>query len=201
MDVLRSFSTLSLSPMAAVWLSLEAANNQIWVYDLERSTLTPQTLRWNNDTAIWTPDGSRLVFASNREGPSNPLLAACRRKWSRREADHEPGTGRPRCRGRPTARPSSSWKSRRGRSTSGSCNWMATKNPDRSCTGHSTCFRPRSPRTDAGSRTCRTNRVAERSTSGRFRARGAGGRSRSTAVANRYGREPAARSSTGMGIG
>jgi Tol biopolymer transport system component len=68
MDSRRAFSSLSLSPDGRrLALTIEAANDQIWVYDLERSTLSPQTLRGNNDEAIWTPDGSRLTFASIRQ--------------------------------------------------------------------------------------------------------------------------------------
>jgi serine/threonine-protein kinase len=72
LDSRRAFSTISLSPDGRrLALTIEAANDQIWVYDLERSTLTPQTLRWNNGGAIWTPNGSRLTFASDRGRPSN----------------------------------------------------------------------------------------------------------------------------------
>jgi serine/threonine-protein kinase len=71
-DVRRTFGTLSLSPDGhRLALTISAANDQIWVYDLERSTLTPQTLRGNNNDAIWTPDGSRLTFSSSRGSVSN----------------------------------------------------------------------------------------------------------------------------------
>ena len=71
-DVRRAFESLSVSPDGRrLALTIDGANNQIWVYDLERSTLTPQTLRWNNDWPIWTPDGRRLTFNSNVAGPSN----------------------------------------------------------------------------------------------------------------------------------
>jgi Tol biopolymer transport system component len=42
-------------------------NNQIWVYDLERGTLAPLTSRWDNERPVWTPDGRRIVFSSDRE--------------------------------------------------------------------------------------------------------------------------------------
>jgi dipeptidyl aminopeptidase/acylaminoacyl peptidase len=74
-DSRRAFNSLRLSPDGRrLALTVGAANDQIWVYDLERSTLSPQTLRFNNHDAIWTPDGSRLTFGSNREGPSNLFL-------------------------------------------------------------------------------------------------------------------------------
>ncbi len=71
-DARRAFSSLRLSPdRGRIALTIEGANNQVWVYDLERSTLAPQTLRGNNDGAIWTADGRRLTFTSDREGTSN----------------------------------------------------------------------------------------------------------------------------------
>jgi eukaryotic-like serine/threonine-protein kinase len=71
-DSRRAFSSLSLSPDGGrLALTIEAANDQIWVYDLERSTLSPQTLRWNNNEVIWTPDGNRLTFTSTRGTASN----------------------------------------------------------------------------------------------------------------------------------
>jgi eukaryotic-like serine/threonine-protein kinase len=71
-EVRRAFESISLSPDGRrLALALEAANDQIWVYDLDRSTLTPQTLAWTNSSPIWTPDGRRLTFTSNRGGPFN----------------------------------------------------------------------------------------------------------------------------------
>jgi eukaryotic-like serine/threonine-protein kinase len=68
MDARRAFSSLTLSPDGRrLALTIEGANDQIWVYDLERNTLSPQTLRGNNNEAVWTPDGRRLTFASTRE--------------------------------------------------------------------------------------------------------------------------------------
>jgi Tol biopolymer transport system component/tRNA A-37 threonylcarbamoyl transferase component Bud32 len=72
MESRRAFSTLSLSPDGhRLALTIQAANDQVWVYDLERSTLSPQTLRWENNSAIWTPDGSHLTFSSDRETPAS----------------------------------------------------------------------------------------------------------------------------------
>ncbi len=67
----RGFEDLRLSPDGRrLAVDVAGANNQIWIYDLERGTLSPQTVRFNNMTPIWTPDGRRLTFASDREGPS-----------------------------------------------------------------------------------------------------------------------------------
>ena len=44
----------------------------IWIWDLTRQTLTRLTFDPAQDTSpVWTPDGRRLVFASERNGPSN----------------------------------------------------------------------------------------------------------------------------------
>jgi serine/threonine protein kinase len=51
------------------------ANDQkfdIWVWDLVRTTLTPVTFDPAIDTyPVWTPDGHRLIFASDRAGARN----------------------------------------------------------------------------------------------------------------------------------
>jgi len=66
------FEGLRLSPDGRrLALTIEGANAQTWIFDLERSTFTPQTRRWNNLNAIWTPDGRRLTFTSERDGPWN----------------------------------------------------------------------------------------------------------------------------------
>jgi dipeptidyl aminopeptidase/acylaminoacyl peptidase len=46
--------------------------SQIWLYDLFRETLTRFTFEGNGNTApLWTPDGKRITFQSNKEGPLN----------------------------------------------------------------------------------------------------------------------------------
>jgi eukaryotic-like serine/threonine-protein kinase len=45
---------------------------QTWLYDLSRETLTRLTFEGNyNLVAVWTPDGERIAFESNKEGPQN----------------------------------------------------------------------------------------------------------------------------------
>jgi serine/threonine protein kinase/Tol biopolymer transport system component len=45
---------------------------QVWLYDLSRETLTRLTFEGNtNQTPAWTPDGKRIAFISNKEGPQN----------------------------------------------------------------------------------------------------------------------------------
>jgi Tol biopolymer transport system component len=45
---------------------------QVWLYDLSRETPTRLTFEGNlNTTPTWTPDGKRIVYQSNKEGPLN----------------------------------------------------------------------------------------------------------------------------------
>jgi eukaryotic-like serine/threonine-protein kinase len=44
----------------------------IWLYDIARETLTRLTFEGNNNNApVWTPDGKRIAFNSNKDGPLN----------------------------------------------------------------------------------------------------------------------------------
>jgi len=54
-------------------LQILAANDDIWVYEIERGTLTRLTFaNGNSQSAVWSPDGKRLAFASERPGrPAN----------------------------------------------------------------------------------------------------------------------------------
>ena len=51
----------------AITIETEAEAN-IAVYDFERGSLTPITFEGRNIQAVWSPDGSRVAFASDRDG-------------------------------------------------------------------------------------------------------------------------------------
>jgi eukaryotic-like serine/threonine-protein kinase len=55
-----------------VAVTIDEQGNQIWLYDLSRGTLTRSTFEGDRNTdAAWTPDGKRIAFESNKEGPQN----------------------------------------------------------------------------------------------------------------------------------
>ncbi len=62
----RAFSTPRLSPNGTqLAVSIEKADGKdIWVYDLSRGTEHRVTFEGFNEAPVWTPDGSRITFAS-----------------------------------------------------------------------------------------------------------------------------------------
>ena len=48
---------------------IRKATSDIWIHDLERGTLRRLTYDGDNFAPVWTPDGNRLTFSSNRHGP------------------------------------------------------------------------------------------------------------------------------------
>ena len=72
MDQQRAFLIPQLSPDGLLLaLSIDAANSNVWVYELSRGTLTRLTFGFDSHRPVWTPDGSRVAFSSTRAGSYN----------------------------------------------------------------------------------------------------------------------------------
>jgi serine/threonine-protein kinase len=70
----RSYRSFSLSPDGTrLAIVIGDPNNDVWVQDLERGALTRLTSGGNNVGPIWTPDGTRVVFAENTGGVRTPF--------------------------------------------------------------------------------------------------------------------------------
>ncbi|MGH9580101.1 MAG: TolB family protein, partial [Terriglobales bacterium] len=65
----RAYEDLDLSPDGKkVALTIEGPAWNIWIYDLERGTLTRLTHELTNTDPLWTLDGKRIVYTSFRDG-------------------------------------------------------------------------------------------------------------------------------------
>ena len=52
------------------------SDRQVWVFDIARNTNLRLTMTPGaNFAPLWTPDGTRIVFASNREGAANSVYS------------------------------------------------------------------------------------------------------------------------------
>ena len=71
LELARDYRVAAVSPdgqRVAVEAS-EAGNEDIWIYDLERNTLSRLTFDPSDDyMPVWTPDGERVVYGSDRDG-------------------------------------------------------------------------------------------------------------------------------------
>jgi serine/threonine-protein kinase len=72
----RAFMFLRLSPDARqVAVAIAEQDVQVWLHDLSRETLTRFTFEGNrNLNSVWTPDGKRIAFNSNKEGPPQSIF-------------------------------------------------------------------------------------------------------------------------------
>ena len=72
-DIQRDFHFPQLSPDGrSVAVTIRTTNgDNIWIYDLARAILTPLTFDGVNGVPVWTLDGRRLAFTSNRAGSLN----------------------------------------------------------------------------------------------------------------------------------
>jgi serine/threonine-protein kinase len=88
-DTLKPYGFGNLSPDGQrLAMTIRAANDDIWVYHLGRKTLTRLTFGGgNSDLATWTPDGTRLLYASERQR----VLKVFLKPWDGSGAEREVG--------------------------------------------------------------------------------------------------------------
>lgn len=69
------YSGVSISPdgtRAVVVRSTSPTESSLWLVDLEHGGAVPLTTgAGRNDSPVWSPDGQRIVFASDRDGPQD----------------------------------------------------------------------------------------------------------------------------------
>ena len=75
---LRAYTYPRLSPDGTrIAVYADDQEQDLWLWDLARTTLTRLTFEPRQDlTPVWTPDGRRLVFSSERAGPQNLYMQA-----------------------------------------------------------------------------------------------------------------------------
>ncbi len=80
----RTFEEPRLSPDGR-WLAvgMREATSDMWLYEIQHGALTRLTSEADNFSPIWTPDGKRVIFSSNRDGPSNVF-------WTRADGSGSP---------------------------------------------------------------------------------------------------------------
>jgi eukaryotic-like serine/threonine-protein kinase len=73
LDTLSSYGGATLSPDGQkVALGVQAANDDIWIYQITRGTLTRLTFGGgNNDAPLWSPDGKYIFFQAERGTSAN----------------------------------------------------------------------------------------------------------------------------------
>jgi serine/threonine-protein kinase len=75
-EIKRDFEDPRLSP-DGTRLSVtvrERGQRNVWIYEISRGILAPFTLEGFNSQAIWTPDGERIIFSSDRGAGVSAIL-------------------------------------------------------------------------------------------------------------------------------
>jgi len=72
----RAYDDPRLSPDGARFLVTigPASRSDIWMYDIGRNSWNRVTTEASNSSAIWSPDGKQIAFASNRNGKYDLFL-------------------------------------------------------------------------------------------------------------------------------
>jgi Tol biopolymer transport system component len=72
------YSDMSLSPdgsKAVLVRSVSMTESSLWIVDVARGNATPlSTGAGRNDAPVWSPDSTRVVFASDRDGPQDLFM-------------------------------------------------------------------------------------------------------------------------------
>ena len=69
------YESITISPdgtRGVAVLSTSPSESTLWLVDLVRGGATPlSSARGRNDTPVWSPDGTRVAWAADRDGPQN----------------------------------------------------------------------------------------------------------------------------------
>ena len=72
------YETVTISPdgtHAVLVRSTSPSESALWFVDLTRASASPLTTgRGRNDSPVWSPDGTRIVFAADRDGAQNVFV-------------------------------------------------------------------------------------------------------------------------------